>query len=447
MLDCSNAHQSAELASEMEVGAYLDRCQVDTPLPLVRLVWSLVRRVRPKVESVVDLGCGDARFAKAGIFSSYTGFEIDPKRAPVDVSGFDIRIECAFAAQDTRNRYAACVGNPPYVRHHDLAKSWLSQAETRLSHIEGYVADGRSNAYVYFMWLALDCVVADGLVALIVPYEWVSRPASGKLRQHIRSKGWQVDIYYLADAGFERVLTTACIVLIDKAQKEGAWRLHEIASDGSEARRRNHLTGTKLKRLAYERPATQVRAARGLSPGGQKHFVLTEELRIRHRLAIGRDVLPAVTSFRHLDTSKNILNNRMFRDEFVNKGKRCWLIRPNAKPHPLLQTYLDHIPESIRENFTCTHRQIWWQFVVPDVAEILYASGFKGKAPKMVRNDIRAVHVGAVHGIYCRPKAKASDLLGRLRKYDFGRRVVPLSNGFLKVEVNQMNAVLNQLLA
>ena len=71
----------------------------------------------------------------------------------------------------------------------------------------------------------------------------------------------------------------------------------------------------------------------------------------------------------------------------------------------------------------------------------------ENKAPKMLRNEIGAVHVGAVHGIFCKPKSLSAPLLTMLREFDFASKVVPLSNAFLKIEVNQMNAVLNQLQA
>ncbi len=449
MLDRVNSDRASKPSSaEMGAAAYLSRCQVDTPAQIVQLLWDLVNRARPDAGAVVDFGCGDARFASAGVYQSYTGFEIDPKRAPAKANGVDVRVACAFAARGTRGQYSTCVGNPPYVRHHDLGTEWLTRAERRLEQVEGYSADGRSNAYVYFMWLALDCVAPDGMVALVVPYEWVSRPASAKLRQFVESNGWRVDVYYLPKAGFERVLTTACITVIDKSSKAGGgWHWHEMNADGSEARRRSQITRTNHRRLAYERADTHTHAMRGLSPGGQDDFVLTEELRIRHRLVVGRDVVPAVTSFRHFTTSQATLTEKFFREQFVNNGKRCWLIHPQGEPHALLEAYLERIPKVTRENYTCKARKVWWRFEVPDAPDILYASGFKSKAPKMLRNEVGAVHVGAIHGVYCRPKSQMSALLARLQDFDFASKVVPLSNGFLKVEVNQMNAVLNQLQA
>ena len=408
----------------------------------------MVNERRPFAGRVVDFGCGDARFARAGVFEHYTGFEIDPKRLPERAPDrADVRLESAFSAKDTRGQYDVCVGNPPYVRHHDLGMPWIEAAERRLRSIDGYVADGRSNAYIYFTWLALDAVKDDGLVALVIPYEWISRPASSALRRHMHARGWRVDVYHLEDARFERVLTTACIVLVDKAPQDGqgGLHLHEIGLELDESRPRAHVTGTDESRLSYERARTGTKALRGLSPGSQDFFVLTEELRLRYRLQRGRDVVPAITSFRHLSTSQRTLTERLFRDEYVNAGRRCWLINPKGEPGPELNRYLATATPELLANYTCSNRAVWWQSRVPAPAQILYSSGFKSATPKMFKNEVSAVHVGAIHGIYCELKKSADSLLTQLLATDFSKRVVPLSRGFLKIEVNQMNAVLNQL--
>jgi len=80
------------------------------------------------------------------------------------------------------------------------------------------------------------------------------------------------------------------------------------------------------------------------------------------------------------------------------------------------------------------------------MANILYSSGFKTSGPKMFRNVIRAIHVGSVHGIHCETAAIECKVFEALRLTDFSKRVVALSNGFLKVEVKQMNTVLNSIL-
>lgn len=445
----ANSRHTAD-APGGESANYLSRCQVDTPAPLVDLVWRLVNTRRPTAGQVVDFGCGDARFARVGCFERYTGYEIDPKRLPAGTPpNAVVHLQSAFAASDTRAAYDVCIGNPPYVRHHELSSSWLEAADKRLRMIDGYAADGRSNAYIYFTWLALDAVKADGLVALVVPYEWISRPASAALRHYMAAQGWRIDVYHLEDARFVRVLTTACILIVDKAAPaaESGLHLHEIDLALDTSRRREHLTGSDQSRLSYERATTGTRALRGLSPGGQDFFVLTEELRLRYRLQRGQDVVPAITTFRHLHTSQRTLTERLFRDQYINAGRKCWLINPQSAPGSALEAYLATVPEDVRNNYTCSNRKIWWRPNVPPPAQILYSSGFKSVAPKMYKNEVAAVHVGAIHGIYCERKKLADVLLTQLLAIDFSRRLVPLSGGFLKLEVNQMNAVLNQICA
>ncbi|MDE2382848.1 MAG: Eco57I restriction-modification methylase domain-containing protein, partial [Xanthomonadaceae bacterium] len=342
-MDRTSRDEAPKEAGDVDPVNYLSRCQVDTPPALVLQVWRLVNERRPSAGHVVDFGCGDARFARAGCFERYTGFEVDPKRLPEQTPPrASVKLQSAFAASTARGTYDACIGNPPYVRHHDLSNSWLEAAEKRLSAIDGYRADGRSNAYIYFTWLALDAVKDDGLVALVIPYEWISRPASSSLRRYMASKGWRVDVYHLEDAKFKRVLTTACITIIDKATpaKEAGLHLHEIGHELDSPRRRAQVTGTDETRLSYERAATSTRALRGLSPGGQDFFVLTEELRMRYRLKPGQAVVPAITSFRHLKTEQRSLTERLFRDEYVNAGRKCWLINPLAKTDAALESYL-----------------------------------------------------------------------------------------------------------
>lgn len=449
-MDRTSRDEASTEAGAIDPVNYLSRCQVDTPPALVQQVWRLVNKRRPTAGQVVDFGCGDARFARAGSFERYTGFEIDPKRLPEQTPArASVNLQSAFIASKTRGTYDVCIGNPPYVRHHDLSRSWSEAAEKRLGVIDGYRVDGRSNAYIYFTWLALDAVTDDGLVALVIPYEWISRPASASLRRYMAAKGWRVDVYHLEDAKFKRVLTTACITIIDKAAPahEAGLHLHEIGLELDSPRRRAQVTGTDETRLSYERAATATRALRGLSPGSQEFFVLTEELRLRYRLKPGLDVVPAVTSFRHLRTEQRSLTERLFRDEYVNAGRKCWLINPLATPEAGLGSYLATVPEEVRGNYTCTNRQAWWRARVPPPAQILYSSGFKTAGPKMYKNEVEAIHVGAIHGIYCQPKKSTGALLTQLLEMDFSKRVVPLSGGFLKIEVNQMNAVLNELCA
>lgn len=431
---------------ERKCGAYLARCQVDTPERLLRFVWAQVNARRLNAGNVVDFGCGDARFSRYGTFDTYTGFEIDPARG----SGTPLRspnkviIGDAFEPGQALD-FSTCVGNPPYVRHHDLEEDWLERADRRLKELMPYQADGRSNAYVYFMWLALASVGADGLVALVIPFEWVSRPASAKLRAFIMKQGWDVDVFHIRNAAFERVLTTACVAVIDKrAALGGKWRFFDV-DDADVITPMKEVTGSSHKQLAYRNAAGQTRAIRGLSPGGKEIFVLTEAERIHFRLQHPCDVVPAVSSFRHLEPSQVTLTEALFRKHYVHTGQRCWLLNVDGHISLALKAYLDQVPKEARSNYTCSSRKLWWKFVMPKVADILYSSGFKAARPKMFRNVLGAIHVGGIHGIHCERAGDAPAIMAELQKIDLSKKVVSLARGFLKVEVRQMNTVLNEV--
>lgn len=433
-------------AGDAERGVYLSRCQVDTPERLVRFVWGQVNARRPNAGKVVDFGCGDARFSRFGHFQSYTGFEIDASRGPRGQLAAPCKVIIGDAFDPTCvPDYSTCVGNPPYVRHHDLEADWLERANKRLAELMPYQGDGRSNAYVYFMWLALASVGFDGLVALVIPFEWVSRPASSKLRGFIKTQGWDVDVFHIRNAAFERVLTTACVAVIDKrAPRGGKWQLfdvddHDVIAPMPEA------TGSLHKELAYQKAAGQTRAIRGLSPGGKKVFVLTEAERIRFQLQSPRDVVPAVSSFRHIEAGQLTLTDALFRRHYVHTGQRCWLLNVQGEVSPALMAYLDQVPKEARTNYTCESRKVWWKFAMPKAADILYASGFKSTRPKMFRNVLGGIHVGGIHGIHCENAGDAAVLMSELQKLDLSKKVVSLSNGFSKIEVRQMNTVLNDV--
>jgi len=429
-------------------GRFLARCQVDTPPEVVALAWRVAHLYQERFGVVGDLGCGDGRFAQSGTFDRYLGFEIDASRAPAQArrsrASVAIELGCAFE-KATSHRFNLCIGNPPYVRHHDIAAAWRTRAERVLTRLApSYVGDGRGNAYVYFIWLALRLTVENGLVVLLLPHDWMTRPASRNLRAYIASQGWTVDIYLLRDATFGRVLTTSSICVINKAETTGRWRYFEIGP-GLPARPVKQPTRSRWRVLAYERAISGARAQRGLSPGTQKVLLLTEGQRVRYGLEPGRDVVAAVSSFRHLSSSQLTLSGRLFREQFVNRGRRCWLIGQPDQPSSALSSYLAQVPATHRSSATCRSRDVWWRFQMPKIPEVLYASGFVTEGPKVFLNKVGAVHVGGIHGIFCRSSARAKAIAAALRKSRFAPRVVALSKGFRKVEVHQMNSFLNEL--
>ena len=321
------------------VTLYLDRCQVDTPTDVVSAVWRHIAERRRRVMKVVDFGAGDGRFASVGKYDSYIGFEIDVDRSKKSVLPQRAATinRCAFA--DVIDDADVCIGNPPYVRNQDLPKGWRERAAKVIRERTGVTISGLANAWQYFALLALASTKSDGLVALVIPFEWVSRPSARALREYVKKSAWDVSTYRLRDETFHGVLTTSSIALIDKRGASGKWEYFEEDHDGS-YRVLPSPSGTKAGVLTYAKRAAKsspgVFVRRGLSPGTQEVLTLTEGERVRSGLQIEVDVTPCVTSLRSVRSKTVTLTASVFRKQFRDEGMKCWLIRTDQPPsrHP-----------------------------------------------------------------------------------------------------------------
>jgi hypothetical protein len=419
----------------------LARSQVDTPPEIVDVFWRITHGYRPDFSTVLDLGAGDCRFARGGRYAQYEGVEIDRSRHPASGLPRNARVHYNCAFEHKRSGYSACIGNPPYVRHHDLDEEWRDAIATRLTQETGLNINRKCNLYVYFLFLALLKAEEDGLVSMIVPYEWVSRPSAKPLRDFISANGWHVDAFRFSESIFNGVLTTASISVIDKRNRDGKWRYHNVSKKGKTADL-GTMTGTTEGIFSYDNRGA-LWAMRGMSPGTQKIFTLTEGERVHAGLR-HEDVHPCVTSLRDVPRDLTCLTPAKFREHFVNGGARCWLIKSHVDPmSPRLQAYLRSIPESKRDTWTCTSRETWYRYTLFDVPGLLVSTGFTAFGPKILVNSVQAHAVGSVCGVYADGKCRWTDLHNYLTAVDFEKRVVSHAKALKKIEIRQLNSVLN----
>jgi len=331
------------------------------------------------------------------------------------------------------------------VRNQDLPPGWRHAAAEVIERRTGVALSGLANAWQYFTFLALSSTASDGLCALVIPYEWVSRPSSEPLRRYVLKNDWDVCIYRLGDAVFEGVQTTASLTVIDKREPaSGGWR-YFVDFEGS-WHERTTPTESSAGVLAYTsvrgRSPDQPFAKRGLSPGTQRALVLTEGERIRHGLRKGSDVVPCITSLRDLSTGTTAISSSVFERHFVQAGRRCWLPRTDRAPSARLSAYLDSVPAELYETSTCLARDKWWRFSMPPVPVALVASSFKKEAPKCVDNLIQARAVGSVCGIYNTDEHDLRAFRSLLSNPGLPDRIVPHAHGMRKLEIGQINTLL-----
>jgi len=393
------------------------------------------------LKSVLDMGAGDCRFAIGGDFEWYTGIEIDKKRiaaAKVPANG-EIFHGCAF--QHNGREYDACIGNPPYARHHDIQSPWKERTVARLERELGVSLNKHCNLYIYFFCLALLKSCREGLVALVIPYEWVSRPSAKALREYIQRQRWNVAVYRFQMPIFDGVMTTASVSIVDKARQDRRWTYYDI-TPAYEVVRKRGVTGSKSGVLDYA-PRGSIWGLRGLSPGSQKVFTLTDGERIRAGLG-KQDVVPCVTSLRTFPRGLRMLSRTAFQKHFVDSGERCWLVRSDKKVRSdTLNAYLESVPEERRATYTCQNQMPWFNYRPHPVPQVLFSSGFTKFGPKVLINSVHAHAVGSVWGIHARSRLPLRRLQAYLLSINFEKQIVAHAEKLKKVEVKQLNAVLN----
>jgi hypothetical protein len=422
----------------------LSESQVATPPAVIALFWRLLKRYRTHLGRVLDMGAGDCRFSRGGNFDRYVGVEIDQRRVALAEPPQNGRIvhNCVFEHRESG--FDACIGNPPYARHHDIEVSWKNKTVARLDGELGVSLNKHCNLYIYFLCLALLKSVREGLVAFVIPYEWVSRPAAAALRSYIQKQHWNVDVYRFQMPIFEGVMTTASISIVDKAKHAGRWRYYDVTA-GYGIRKRHGITDSREGLLGYSRRG-KLWALRGLSPGSQKVFTLTEGERIHAGLSL-RDVVPCVTTLRNAPPRLATLSPEAFRKHFVDTGERCWLIRSNQENRSAaLEIYLRSVPLKARDNYTCRHQEPWFNYEEHPVPRLLFSSGFIKFGPKVLVNSVGARAVGSVIGVHGKSTMSVRRLRAYLTRINFERRIVAHARKLKKVEVKQLNGVLTSFL-
>jgi hypothetical protein len=426
----------------------LQRCQVATPHEVIEFMWHIAHQKHKKFAAVADFGAGDARFARFGAYDRYVGYEIDERRFSAQRLPANATLVCKDAFLTIPAQFDLCIGNPPYVKSSELDTRWRESVCAELERQLARPIARNANLFTYFMFLSLLRTTGDGLVVQLVPYEWVTRPSTRALRALIMERGWSVDVYRFRDDVFDRVLTTASVSVIDKSTKKSVWRYFELSKDFA-ASALPGPSGTRSRVLEYaDRPLAGY-CLRGLSPGGQELFVLTEHERVFYRLRADSDVYPCVTTLRGVPPSVEKLTKREFSDFFVARGNRCWLLKSDVdKPSIRVMDYLNTVAkESWSKYTTCTSRKPWWQYKSHPPPPILLSSGFRDRRPKVLANAIGAIACGSVYAVFVKNKSRVPSLTRRLRNFEYGSRVVGHSNGLKKLEVKQVNAVIQRIMS
>lgn len=420
---------------------------------------------------VVDPGAGSGRYIVAAAVrfpsAQLIAVELDPVaalmlRATLTVHGFIRRAKIIvddfrLAKLGSSKGHTLFLGNPPYVRHHDIGDDWKQWLATSAHHY-GVKASKLAGLHIHFFVRALQLAKPGDVGAFITSAEWLDVNYGSTLRELLANQlgGVAVHVLDAKTMPFENATTT------------GAITCFKVGQTGDGLRVRSVETLAKLNGLSKGAmvPWPQVRKATRWSPlfkpsrpVPEGYVELGELCRVHRGQVTGSNgiwiagthsdglpesvLVPTITKARDLLSAGDSLQ--------CGHVLRCVIdipadldelaVEDRTKVHKFLKWAQQHGAD---QSYIAQHRRAWWAVGLKDPAPIL-STYMARRTPAFVRNLCEARHINIAHGIYPREHLSAATLdalAGWLRKNvvtDDGRTY---AGGLTKFEPKELERVL-----
>jgi hypothetical protein len=413
-----------------------------TPAPIVTamLAWSAANGAKP--DRVVDPGAGSGRYVVAAgrkfEKAKLIGVEVDPlaailARAHLAAAGLADRAsieltDYRLVKLDRSEGRTLFIGNPPYVRHHEIEplwKTWLTnEARTR-----GLKASQLAGLHVHFFLATAAKARVGDFGTFITASEWLDVNYGSLVRELLLDHlgGKSVIMIEPTALPFADAATTGAITSFEIGAKPPSLRFRRVASldelgalEGGTPvkrellraqRRWSHLTkGIHKAPSGYVELGELCRVHRGQVTGSNRVWIEGP-----HSEGLPESVMfPTVTKVRELFQAGLALtdssNLRRVIDLPVDLGTLP------AGERATVNAFLKKMKAlGTDQGFVAKNRRAWWSVGLRDPAPIL-ATYMARRPPAFVRNFARARHINIAHGLYPRDPL-GDDVLGSLVEY------------------------------
>jgi predicted RNA methylase len=395
------------------------------------IAWAAAEPTPPK--RIVDPGAGSGRFlmAAAKVFpqAELMAVDVDPLatlmiRANAAVLGFAKRL--TIMLDDYRavtlpeiDGPTLFIGNPPYVRHHDIDakwKNWFYEA----AHGQGFIASGLAGLHVYFFLKTRQLARTGDFGAFITSAEWLDVNYGSVLRRMLADGlgGAALHVIDPTAMPFSGTFTTGAITCFRVCRRPEHLTVRTVASldqlaplsAGRVIDWREIEAAPRWSVLFRDAPRPRsgeielgelFRVHRGQVTGCNAVWIADEhanELPARY-------LFLAITKARELLAAGEKLNSaarlRKVIDLPVDLGELA------AGERATVDAFLAWARRmKADKSFIATHRRAWWKVGLKDPAPIL-CTYMARRAPAFVRNHVGARHLNIAHGLY--PREPLSD--------------------------------------
>jgi adenine-specific DNA-methyltransferase len=306
------------------------------------------------------------------------------------------------------------IGNPPYVRHHEIsgdAKDWFGQTATKL----GFAASKLAGLHVHFFLRTREIAQEGDWGAFITAAEWMDVNYGSLVRQMLSDGlgGSALHIFKPEGLPFADAMTTGVITTFVVGQRPKQLTVRELAKIDE----LNDLKGGRRvsweEVAACERWSTLTHERQSVAPG----MVPLGSLFRVHRGAVtgANDVfiegkfpgrlpeqflVPAVTRAKELfETSGGLVHSKSLRRIIALPSDHDSLSKADRGAVEQFKKWARE--RGAHQTYTARAKRAWWSIGLREPAPIL-CTYMARRAPTFVRNIAGARHINIAHGLYPR---------------------------------------------
>lgn len=412
-----------------------------TPMELVRPMATWILSTGP--DRVVDVGCGSGRFASEVARRHFDDLIVavddDPlatllTRAVMAVLGHQqvrvIHDDYTTLQLPGIPGRTAFVGNPPYVRHHDLPVEMKERARATARRM-GRSFSSLAGLHAYFYLSTAVHARPGDSGCFVTSSEWLDTGYGAVVRELLLGElgGRSLHVLEPTAAPFPDAMTTAAIACFIVGSQSASIRMAFVKdadpfgdfNEGREIPRSSLMRAARWTPLIRGQPGETsenlvllgdiARVHRGVVTGSNAFFILTRD---RAREAgIERWCRPVVTKAQEILSCGGVLRD--------GPERRLVLDVPgdiDRSAYPELDAYLRLGEQSrggnrpVSEGYICRHRRPWWRLGIAASPPII-VSYMARQAPAFALNPDGLALINIAHGLYPR-RALDSEQLAAL---------------------------------
>lgn len=408
-----------------------------TPPQVVRAMVAWAKRQGVTFERIIDPGAGSGRFvlaaAQAFPDAHIIAIEKDPHivsllRTNIALAGFVRRV--SIIVDDYRSVHLSSagrtlfIGNPPYVRHHDIEPRW-KRWYTETFQAYGLPGSALAGLHLHFLLKTRQLAVPGDYGCFITAAEWLDVNYGSTARAMLMN-GMGGESLHLIDTTspvFSDAMTSAAIVCFKIGSRHRSLKIRRVQSPAqlgnlqggvnvtfSRAESQDKWSGLIHQKVSEESSFIKLgelfEVHRGQVTGMNKVWIAAEQAKGLPTCVL----VPTVTRAKELiqASDSRLTDGRQLRRvvDLPNDFSRF-----SAQDRKRIETFVAWAQsQGAKDSYIATHRRPWWRVNLRTPAPILMTYMAR-RAPAFVRNACGARILNIAHGLYPRIPISEADLM------------------------------------